>query len=54
MKGVLRKVLAVLTASGAALGLAALVLSGPAQAQTPDAQRSLLFTLGRARRDRCG
>ena len=41
MKGVLRKVLAVLTASGAALGLAALVLSGPAQAQTPDAQRSL-------------
>ena len=41
MKGVLRKVLAVLTASGVALGLAALVLSGPAQAQTPDAQRSL-------------
>ena len=50
MKESLRKVLAVLAASGVAIGVAALVLSGPVQAQTPGAQRpaELFFTLGRA------
>ena len=40
MKESLRKVLEVLAASGVAIGVAALVLSGPVQAQTPGAQRS--------------
>ena len=40
MKESLRKVLAVLAEPGVAVGVAALVLSGPVQAQTPGAQRS--------------
>ena len=40
MKEALRNGLAVLGASGVAIGLAVLVLSGPVQAQTPSAQRS--------------
>ena len=50
MKEALRNGLAVLGASGVAIGLAVLVLSGPVQAQTPSAAS---LRPGSSRRDRC-